>query len=242
MKAPFLRLVLPAFLLLAWLDARGLMATPDQPLADFLAAGDPAAAGKRIEAVVRSGLSFEAVLSGLRRGRDYTAKVGRGQQSGRFGDHDYVVIVPENYDPSRDYPVRVQLHGGVARMRPPDVSRLGVTRLPTAIEEIQVFPAAWATSLWWQASQVENLARILDRLKRTYNVDENRVSLAGISDGGTGVYFMAFRDTTPWASFLAFNGNMTVLATPGQGTDGLIFPGNVFNRPFFVVNGGRDPL
>ncbi len=105
-----------------------------------------------------------------------------------------------------------------------------------------MFPTAWATSLWWQASQVDNLTRILDKLKRTYNIDENRVCLTGISDGGTGVYFMAFRDTTPWASFLPLNGNMTVLASPAVGADGEMFPGNAVNKPFFVVNGGRDHL
>jgi dienelactone hydrolase len=231
-----------ALALLAGPSAGGVTAASDQALADFLAAGDPAAAARRIDAVLKSGLPFEEVLAGLRRGRDYLSKVGRGRQQGRYGDHSYLVVIPDNYDPSRSYPVRVQLHGGIGRPQPPDESRLGVGRLPGAIEEIQVFPAGWASSLWWQASQVDNLSRILDRLKRTYNVDENRVYLTGISDGGTGVYFMAFRDTTPWASFLPLNGNMIVLATPGQGADGLVFPGNAINKPLFVVNGGRDPL
>ena len=97
-------------------------------------------------------------------------------------------VVPDNYDPARSYPVRVQLHGGVNRPQAPDSSRLGVARLPVTVEEIEVFPAAWANSLWWQASQVDNLSKILDKLKRTYNVDENRVYLTGISDGGTGVF------------------------------------------------------
>jgi len=93
-----------------------------------------------------------------------------------------------------------------------------------------------------QFTQVENLSRILDRLKRHYNVDENRVYLTGISDGGTGVFFVACRDTTPWASFLPLIGSMTVLANPLAGVDGEIYPGNAANKPFFVVNAGRDRL
>lgn len=85
-------------------------------------------------------------------------------------------------------------------------------------------------------------AQRLDELKRRYHVDDNRVYLTGISDGGTGAYFMAFRDTTPWASFLPLNGHMMVLANPDTGADGELHPGNAVNKPFFIVNGGQDRL
>ena len=84
---------------------------------------------------------------------------------------------------------------------PLPVNRIRVDALPSGVEEIRVFPNGWVRALWWSSTQVDNLARILDRLKRTYNIDENRVYLTGTSDGGTGVYYMAFRDPTAWASF-----------------------------------------
>jgi PDZ domain len=219
----------------------------DKAFEDFLGAPDQAGAIKRVDALAKSGVSFEEALSRLRRGRDYSANVHRGQQLGHHRtfdghEHNYTFVVPQNYDPSRAYQLRVQLHGGANRPEQPDVARLGIGRLPGNVDEISVYPAGWADSLWWQASQVDNLAKILDKLKRTYNVDENRVYLTGTSDGGTGVYFMAFRDTTPWASFLPLIGNMTVLATPEVGADGEIFPGNAVNKAFFVVNAGRDRL
>jgi PDZ domain-containing protein len=219
----------------------------DKTFQDFWNAADQAGALKRVDAVVKSGVSFEEALTRLRRGRDYSPNAPRGQQQGRHRtfdgtEHAYTFVVPQNYDPSRPYQVRVQLHGGASRSDPPDVGRLGIDRLPGTLEEISVFPAGWVDSLWWQASQVDNLSKILDKLKRTYNVDENRVYLTGVSDGGTGVYFMAFRETTPWASFLPLIGNMTVLSTPEVGADGEIFPGNAVNKPFFVVNAGRDRL
>ena len=67
-------------------------------------------------------------------------------------------------------------------------------------DRIAVIPLSWNESLWWQASQVESLRGILSDVKRTYNVDENRVVAFGSSDGGTGVYFLGFRDVTPWAT------------------------------------------
>jgi predicted esterase len=219
----------------------------DRAFQEFLGAPDQAAAARRADAVVKSGVPFDEAVARLRRGREYSTSAARGTERGRHRtfdgvEHDYTFVVPANYDPSRQYRLRVQLHGGVSRPEQPDPNRLGIGRLPGTVEEISVFPSAWADSLWWQASQVDNLAKILDKLKRTYNVDENRVYLTGISDGGTGAYFMAFRDTTPWASFLPLNGNMLVLASPEVGADGEMFPGNAVNKPFFVVNGGLDRL
>ena len=138
--------------------------------------------------------------------------------------------------------MRFQLHGGIARARPPAVNRIRTDALPSGVDEILVFPIGWVRSLWWSATQVDNLARILDRLKRTYNIDENRVYLTGISDGGTGVYFMAFRDVTPWASFLPLIGHMVVLGTPSVRAEGEMYPGNAVNKPLYVVNTGRDRL
>ena len=118
----------------------------------------------------------------------------------------------------------------------------GSTRCPAVSTRFWCFRSDGCESLWWSATQVDNLARILDRLKRTYNVDENRVYLTGVSDGGTGVYFMAFRDVTPWASFLPLIGHMVVLGTPSVLADGEMYPGNAVNKPFYIVNTGRDRM
>jgi PDZ domain len=89
---------------------------------------------------------------------------------------------------------------------------------------------------------VSSLETILDRTKRDYNVDENRVVLSGVSDGGTGAYYTAMRDTTPFASFLPLNGFMMVLGASDLVVDGPLYPNNIRNKPFFIVNGMRDPL
>ena len=78
--------------------------------------------------------------------------------------------------------------------------------------------------------------------QRTYNVDENLVALAGVSDGATGLYYIAMRDTTPFASFLPLNGYLMVLANDRVGVDSELFPANLLNKPLFIVNGGQDPL
>jgi hypothetical protein len=219
----------------------------DRAFDAFWSARDPRGAAERIPAILKTGITFDEALMRVRQGRHYESDPPKGRQFGRHRtfdgiDHEYAYLVPETYDATRPIQVRVQLHGGIGRLRPPAVNRIRVDALPGAVDEIAVFPAGWLQSAWWSASQVDNLHRILDRLKRTYNIDENRVYLTGSSDGGTGAFFVAFRDTTPWASFLPLIGDMMVLATPSVGADGDMFPGNAINKPFFIVNGGRDRL
>jgi len=65
--------------------------------------------------------------------------------------------------------------------------------------------------------------------------------VSGVSDGGTGAYFIAMRDTTPYASFLPLNGYIMVLSND-EIDDGGVFPGNLRNKPLFAINGGKDRL
>jgi hypothetical protein len=148
--------------------------------------------------------------------------------------------IPESYDPARQYQVRFQLHGGV--MRPSNQPRGdGSIGALAGTKQIYIIPYAWADAPWWNDVQIDNLETILDTVKRTYNVDENRVVMCGVSDGGTGAFYFAMRDTTPFASFLPLNGNMLVLRSEDT-RSGDLFPNNLKNKPFFGVNGGRDPL
>ena len=86
------------------------------------------------------------------------------------------------------------------------------------------------------------MAAVLDELKRSYNVDENRVSLLGSSDGGTAIYYHAMLSTTQWASFLPFNSDPAVLSYPEAGVDAQLYPSNLAGKPLFVVHGGRDQI
>jgi hypothetical protein len=136
----------------------------------------------------------------------------------------------------------VQLHGGVGRIADNTPPRSGSNGHLAGAEHIYVMPYAWRDAPWWSRRQIENLRAILDRVKRAYNVDENRVVLSGVSDGGTGAYYVAMRETTPFASFLPLNGFIMVLRNETAEADGDLFPNNLVNKPMFIVNGGRDPF
>jgi len=194
------------------------------------------------------GRGFAEAYEQLRRGPDHAREVPTGRiettREGEDGlEYRYVLIVPEDYDPARRYPVAFYLHGGVGRPDPgPGGGWWRNYDVVTGHDRIAVLPLSWPQAFWWQNSQVENLHAILSTVKRTYNVDENRVYVFGQSDGGTGAYFLAFRDVTPWAAFLPFIGHPAVLMSPQNGADGLMHPGNLTNRPLFIVNGETDPL
>jgi poly(3-hydroxybutyrate) depolymerase len=189
-------------------------------------------------------VTFEDVLARLKAGRKYTAqKTGIVLLSNRTSDgivHFYHLNVPDSYDPAKRYQVRFQLHGGVGGRETNQPRGTGESPLPGA-EQIYVVPYSWDAEPWWSNNQVLNLDTIIDSLKRTYNVDENRVVLSGVSDGGTGAYYIGMRETTPYASFLPLNGFIMVLSNEAV-DDGQIFPNNLRNKPMFVINGGEDPL
>lgn len=215
----------------------------DRAFQAFWSASDRGAAADRIPAIIKTGVSFDEAVDILRQGRDYSDNVPKGLEYGRTSvDHHFVYVVPESYDPTLSYQVKVYLHDGVRRARPLALDRLRTDVLPSPIDEIGVYPAGWTESPWWSASQVDNLGRILDRLKRVYNIDENRIYLTGTSDGGTGTFFFAFKDTTPWAAFLPMIGDMTVLANQSTRVDAEIYPGNAVNKPLHIVNTGLDRL
>jgi pimeloyl-ACP methyl ester carboxylesterase len=213
----------------------------------FWNADDQGEAGTAAKQVLASGANIDQIRARLKAGRPYA-----NQNTGRIGmtskadglTLDNIVEIPAEYDPARAWPLRVSLHGGVGREAPgpgDPPARPLANRIQSA-GEIVLHPRAWAQSQWWNYSQVENITRLIERVKRDYNVDESRTYITGISDGGTGVYFFAMRHATPWSACMPLNGHPLVIANPDTGADGQLYVGNLVNCPHHIVNGGKDPL
>ncbi|MEO8361153.1 MAG: PDZ domain-containing protein [Vicinamibacteria bacterium] len=227
-------------------------ATVDRAFDAYWNAGSVKAADKAAEGIFSSGASFATVVGRLADGRAYKTSAETGEiqwptLAGGGSAHATTVVVPTNYNPMVKYPVRVFLHGGVARPDAPEGEGSGRPNRPRRRMEfkpqyIAVYPSGYADAQWWFFNQVTNLNEILDRLKRSYNIDENRVHLMGVSDGGTGAYFVGAKDPTPWSVLFPLNGSLRVLANPATRADGDIFTTNLRNRPIYAVNGELDPL
>jgi predicted esterase len=211
-------------------------------------------ADKAAERILAARPDFAAVFDRLADGRPHRPDVETGELRwatlpGGGSEHTTTVVVPKSYLPAVKYPVRVFLHGGVARPEAAEgeesaPARAGRPRRRLEFKEryIAVYPSGYADAQWWFSNQMTNFAEILDRLKRTYNIDENRVHLMGVSDGGTGTYFAGLKDPTPWSALFPLNGFLRVLANPATRAEGELFTTNLTNRPLYVVNGENDPL
>jgi len=217
----------------------------DAAFQKFWLADSPEHATRLADDVIKSGVSFDEALSRLKAGRAYTAQqpgIIKLMNRTRDGvEHYFAVTVPEGYDPAKKYQVRFQLHGGVDGRADNQPRGSGAIGQLAGAEQFYVLPYSWRDAPWWSDDQVLNFDAIVDQLKRTYNVDENRVVVAGVSDGGTGAYYIAMRNTTPFASFLPLNGFVMVLANE-EIDNGQNYLNNLRNKPLFVVNGGRDRL
>jgi len=219
----------------------------DAAFARFWAADSPADAASQIDAIIKTGVSFDEARRALRQGRTYSAQptgiVRLKNTTNDRVEHHYALNVPETYSPTRAYQARFQLHGGVSgrhsNVPPANTGSIGAL---AGAEQIYIIPFAWDAAEWWTDDQLLNLREILDTVKRRYNVDENRVVMSGVSDGGTGTYYMAMRDTTPYAAFLPLNGYHVVLTNNDLQVDGPMYPNNLRDKPLFIVNGERDPL
>ncbi len=228
------------------------------PLVDkFFAAESPADA--EAVAAEMSSLDFDDLYGRLKEGRPYLDEK-RGEYSLRWRSKsgpffNNVVDVPSDYDPARKYQLRVQLHGGVGRpspnAQPPGRAAAGgdkpsgVSRTPNRIEgekQIYLHPSGWMAAQWWDEEQVDNILRAVDLLKRKYNIDESKIYITGISDGGTGVYYVALKEPNPWSSYLPLNGSLAVLRNPQNGADGEMHGNNFVNAPLYIVNGENDQL
>ncbi len=223
------------------------LAALDGAIADFWEARTDDEVSAASADILATNATIEEVWPRLRAGRTYDRSAPTGRlllsRTNRDGlEHEYVVLIPDNYDPANRYPVRVYLHGGVSRPKRENGEFWRNEARITRNDAVVVIPSGWSESLWWQDSQIENLSGILHDLKRTYNLDENKVFLLGISDGATGAYYQGFKATTPWAAFLPLNGHPVVLANPATDSDGDIHVTNLRNKPLFVINGDEDPL
>ena len=158
----------------------------------------------------------------------------------------YVLVVPESYDARKPIAVEFMLHGAVSRARWHAGGKWWGKGAHyeeyLQRDQISVFPAAWRDAVWWSEDQADNLTGILRTLKSTYNIDDNRVYLSGVSDGGTGTYFFAFKQPSEWAAFLPYIGHMVVLTLKDEVRVGNIDIENLMNSALFIVNGEKDSV
>ncbi len=109
----------------------------------------------------------------------------------------YSIYVPENYDPGRKYPLVVTLHGGSGHGRDflwvwlrAARTRGAILISPTSVGD------TW--SLMGPDVDSDNLQKIVDRVCADWSVDESRLLMTGMSDGGTFCYVSGLLPSSPF--------------------------------------------
>ena len=129
----------------------------------------------------------------------------------------YKVYVPASYSATLRWPIILFLHGsgergsdGVLQI----TSGLGpaIRRAPSSYPAIVVFPQAPAESSWVGVPSQVALAA-LDQTLTEFSTDPDRVYLTGLSLGGTGTWYVAYRYPERFAAIAPICGRVVAVPT-----------------------------
>ncbi|MEZ5357560.1 MAG: hypothetical protein R3F48_01935 [Candidatus Zixiibacteriota bacterium] len=156
----------------------------------------------------------------------------------------WALHIPATYDFHTPTPLLVVLHGGVSRpyiMKDPHKHALEhyFTKLSEEHGWFTLFPSGEAHAEWWDSVGMGNISNLIREVKREYNIDDDRVWIAGFSDGGSGAFVQAMTDGTDFAAFVTLNCHIAVGSLAGKLYN---YPGNMANRPVYAVTNDQDRL
>ena len=106
----------------------------------------------------------------------------------RFRGRPYVLHVPDDYRGDEPFPLVVVLGGGPGRAIP--TAQTARSSLEPR-GELAVFPQA--NGMWWEEEPAAAVEALLAEVLADLNVDTDRVTITGFSNGGTGSLLYASR-------------------------------------------------
>ena len=159
-------------------------------------------------------------------------------------ERPWVLYLPTAYDPTRPTPLLVVLHGGVSRkdIRENPLKHAGESNwIPLAEQHgwLVLFPYGQGGATWWDDVGMDNVKRQIRLVKSECNIDDDRVFVAGFSDGASAAFLYAMITPDDFGAYVALNGHMGV----GSLDAGLpTYATNLANRPGYAVTTRNDSL
>jgi poly(3-hydroxybutyrate) depolymerase len=157
----------------------------------------------------------------------------RFMEAERFRGRPYVLHVPDDYRGDEPFPLVVVLGGGPGRAIPTAQTARSTLE---PLGELAVFPQA--NGMWWEEEPGAAVAALLAEVLAELNVDTDRVTITGFSNGGTGSLLYASRMPHRFAAVASLMGGGLPFFEP----DGAIDPPAIARIPFLFVHGDRDEL
>ena len=170
------------------------------------------------------------------------------------GEHrSYLLYIPESYDPARATPLVFCLHGFVEE--PWHVMTMsGWNRLADRFGFIAVyprgtgFPLRWLTYGRWVRREssdrdVQFISDLIDKLSAEFNLDQKRIYINGMSNGGGMTFLLSCRLSERIAAFGSVAGAYSVpwdLCRPTRAVPAIIFHGDA--DPIVPYGGGSGSL
>ena len=93
-------------------------------------------------------------------------------------------------------------------------------------------------AFWWRDKGQRNVLHILREARQRFNIDDSKVFVCGMSDGGSGAFGFAGRRPDAFAGYFPMVGHPLVPASDGT----LMFWENFKGANVYAINGGKDPL
>jgi dienelactone hydrolase len=151
----------------------------------------------------------------------------------RFRGRPYVLHVPDDYRGDEPFPMVVILGGGPGRAIP-----TAQTARPSIEprDELAVFPQA--NGMWWEEEPAAAVEALLAEVLSDLNVDTDRVTITGFSNGGTGSLLYASRMPHRFAAVASLMGG----GLPFFEATGPIDAAAIARIPFLFVHGDHDDV
>lgn len=124
----------------------------------------------------------------------------------------YVVFIPRDYAPDKDWPTILFLHGAGERGSDNKGQvRVGIGRAIRQRESsfgfITIMPQCAAEPAWWtKQSEKDYVMAALAKTRKEYSVDPKRIYLTGLSMGGFGTWALAEDHPRLWAAIVPICG------------------------------------
>jgi predicted peptidase len=161
----------------------------------------------------------------------------------------YQVYVPSAYDPARRWPVILFLHGAGERGSDGVIQTevgLGsaIRRFVDRYPAIVVFPQTPTRGSWTGPAGDVAMAA-LDRTLGEFSTDDRRVYLTGLSMGGNGSWYLAWRHPERWAGVVVVCGFLGIGQFPSflpadTADPAAAVAGKIRHLPIWVFHGDAD--